>query len=305
MATAVWPAISPQELEIEEKRALTNELEWLLSALQESLAALKSGFEECAQLLSPADQQGSTLPLSSHRSEAVKGIVTRVGARIIKGDVKVRLATLPSAKGQSAFPLIVSSAAQAPTLVLSQLVDVRDRINSCLDVVDASAWAGDTKDAGFISGQLRLLDVNIQEARAALKGGLDATNVTPWYTEVIDASAFDPALPSNLAVHFFITDSALTLEIRTLESANENKSDFHTSLFTGRIAQALGAAKPLTHDEMDEVFMYRGKEVKVKEKVRVESLDPKLMAASAKLAALERTVGHARAALNVVMGKEE
>ena len=60
------------------------ELEWLLNTLQETLASLKSGLEECVALLAP-QEPGSTLALSSLRSESVKGFVTRVGTRIVKG----------------------------------------------------------------------------------------------------------------------------------------------------------------------------------------------------------------------------
>ena len=59
------------------------------------------------------------------------------------------------------------------------------------------------------------------------------------------------------------------------------------------------------HDELDDVFVFQGHEVKVREKVRVESQDPSLMAAVAKMTALERSVAHARAALDVLMGKDD
>lgn len=59
------------------------------------------------------------------------------------------------------------------------------------------------------------------------------------------------------------------------------------------------------HDEVDQVFTFKGQEVKVKEKVRVESQDPNLMAAMAKLNALERSVALGRKALDIVMGQEE
>ncbi|KIW07891.1 uncharacterized protein PV09_01803 [Verruconis gallopava] len=303
MATAVWPAVSPADLQLEQDRALANELEWLLDALQESLAALKAGFEECASLLAPVEP-GSTLPLSSHRSESLKGVVTRAGARIVKGDIKVRLATLPPPKGLPAYPLVISSAAHAPTLVLAQLTDARSRINACLDVVDAAVWAGDAKDPHFIAGQLRLLDVNLQEAKAALKG----PSSKPWFADPVDPAVFDPPLPPSLSFHMSVVDAALTVELRTLEPAAASggpAADLHASFFRGRLAQALGAARPHTHDEIDEVFVYRGEQVKVREKVRVESSDPNLMAAAAKLTALERSVAHARKALDVVMGKDD
>ena len=48
--------------------------------------------------------------------------------------------------------------------------------------------------------------------------------------------------------------------------------------------------------------MYRGQEVKVKEKVRVESQDPSLMAVMAKLSALEHALAFSRRNLMIVMG---
>lgn len=72
-----------------------------------------------------------------------------------------------------------------------------------------------------------------------------------------------------------------------------------------RLAQALGGPRAPLHDEANETFTYKGQEVRVKEKVRVESQDPSLMAAMAKLGALEHSVALSRRALDVVVGKED
>ena len=72
-----------------------------------------------------------------------------------------------------------------------------------------------------------------------------------------------------------------------------------------RLAQALGGPRAPTHDEADEIFNYKGQNVRVREKVRVESQAPSLMAAMAKLGALEHTVALSARALDVLMGKEE
>lgn len=114
MSTAVWPPISDEErVKAEEDtlvsryldhylnhylstgkgsvtlRVLTNatqaqELEWLLEYLQETLESFKEGLEECRRLLAPTEP-GSTLAMSSVRSEAVKGYVNRVAAEVVKG----------------------------------------------------------------------------------------------------------------------------------------------------------------------------------------------------------------------------
>lgn len=60
------------------------ELDWLIEELHEVLTNIKHGLEECYALLAPIDP-GSTLVLSTPRNEIVKGHITRVGTRIIKG----------------------------------------------------------------------------------------------------------------------------------------------------------------------------------------------------------------------------
>jgi hypothetical protein len=116
---------------------------------------------------------------------------------------------------------------------------------------------------------------------------------------------FEPPLPLNLAFHLCIVDASLLLEIRTLEPLQPAQSEFSAFNFGNRLASALGASRLPVHDEIDQVFTYKGQEVKVKEKVRVESQDPNLMAAMAKLNALERSVALGRKALDIVMGEEE
>ncbi|KAG9810376.1 hypothetical protein KCU77_g20324, partial [Aureobasidium melanogenum] len=285
----------------------------LLDAFQETLSSLKSGLEDCSALLAPRDQ-GSTLVVSSHRSEAVKGFITRNGSNITKGDVQLRLASLPPPRGQTSYKLSISTSPSAPALRLKQIAEVRTLINSSLDVVDATTWTGDKRDANFISGQLTLLHENIRDAKAVLKAEPAAQEADKtWASEPLDDKIFDPPPPPNLSFHLSISDAALLLHIRTLEPASSTGSS--TPLggsgpsFTGfglrdRLAHALGAGpRPPAHDEAEDVFIYRGAQVRVKEKVRVESQDPSLISAMAKLAALEHTVELGRRALDVVMTK--
>lgn len=323
MSTVVWPPIPPDQLIKEVEATLARELEWLLGSLQDTLQSLKAGLDECAALLAP-QEPGSTLVLSSLRSENLKGFITRVGTRIVKGDVQLRLPSLPPPKGQTSYRLSLSTLPTAPTLVLDQLTTARTLINACLDVVDATRWTGDSQNSNFISGQLRLLHDNIQEAKSALKGWTD--DQKPWYEVPVDEKAFSPPLPPNVSFHLSISEAAVLLNVRTLEAAYPNTGTNTPLSFTStstttttaqiqpasysglslreRLATALGAGRPAFHDEAHEVFHYKGQEVRVREKVRVESQDPSLMSAMAKLGALERNVALSRRALDVVMGKE-
>ncbi|KAI9778484.1 MAG: hypothetical protein M1816_004040 [Peltula sp. TS41687] len=304
MSTSVYPPLPPEQLIREEEASLARELDWLLSSLQETLCSLREGLRECAALLRP-NEPGSTLVISSPRSDSVKGFVTREGTRIVRGDMHVKMNGLQPTKGHSSYRLILSTTNPNAVLVLSQLVDVRNLIDQSLDVVDVSTWTGDAKNGAFIAGQLRLLLENIHEAREELRGGEEYRR--DWVDNPVDARSFDPALPENLSFHLSISDAALLVELRTLEpaSANDSSSLSGGFGFRERIAVAIGASRRPDHDEADEVFRYRGQEVRVREKVKMESQDPSLMAVMAKLTALEHNVAAAKKSLDIVMEKDD
>ncbi|KAL8710242.1 MAG: hypothetical protein Q9220_005173 [cf. Caloplaca sp. 1 TL-2023] len=174
MSAQVWPPISHEQLIKEEEDSLAAELDWLLEMLQEALPSLKNGLEECLALLK-AQEPGTTLALSTLRSETVKGFVTRVGTRIVKGDIFIRLPNLPPPRGQQSYPLHISS-----PLPLPQLSTLLTLLNQALDIIDISTWTGDPRNGAFISGQLRLLSDTIDEATAVMKGGEDVVGGKWW-----------------------------------------------------------------------------------------------------------------------------
>ncbi|KAL3477771.1 Rogdi leucine zipper containing protein-domain-containing protein [Aspergillus californicus] len=276
MATWVYPPLAPDRLEQEANSSLEKELEWLLRSLQDSLASLRAGLHECAALLAPKEP-GSTLVLSSMRSENVKGFVTRVGTKIVKGDIQLRLNSL-STRGAPVTRACISNSPDAPELVLSQLVSVRDLVNQCLDIVDVSTWTGDPLDARFIYSQLHLLGETISEGRQMLKGDSDLVRGKWWETSAPE-NMFDPPLPQQLSFHLSISDSALVLYLRTLESSTPTHtptafaSDISLTGFSIR-DRLFGSRQP-AHDEAGDVFTWKGDEVKVREKIRVESQDPR------------------------------
>src|SRR3569833_590891 len=92
-----WPPVGPPCKALADPLAHSKkrELEWLLNELHETLTSLKHGFEDCHALLAPTEP-GSTLLVSTPRNEIVKGVVTRVGTRIVKGTLHLRMRTLAS-----------------------------------------------------------------------------------------------------------------------------------------------------------------------------------------------------------------
>ena len=119
---------------------------------------------------------------------------------------------------------------------------------------------------------------------------------------------FDPAIPPTLSLSLSVNEASLHLTIRTLQVIQSNTpTSFTTDSISGlSLRQRLGlAAKLPEHDESDQVFSYRGQEVRVREKARVESQDPSLMAVMAKLSALEHGVRVARKSLAIVMRADD
>ncbi|RFU33713.1 hypothetical protein B7463_g2637, partial [Scytalidium lignicola] len=299
MSTSVWPPIDEAELRVKENESTARELEWLLDSLQETLLSLKAGLEECYALLAPIEP-GSTLVMSSPRSESVKGVVTRVGTQIVKGSLHLRLKTFPHTH------LVLST---DNPLTIRSLSSLRSLLNEALDCVDVTRWTGDRHSAAFISGQLRLLHSIIIEAKSTLKGPILAPPQnssdrgqapdTEWCNAPPPPDAFTPVLPPNLSLAISVSDASLILTLRVLESATAVPN------LGSRFAYAIGAQRRLEHDEMDDVFTYHGEEVRVKEKVKVESGDPNMISAMIKLAALEHTVAIARNCLATVMGEED
>lgn len=101
----------------------------------------------------------------------------------------------------------------------------------------------------------------------------------------------------------------MVLLVRTLESSTtaQTPSAFASDIsLTGfSLRDRIFGTRNRAHDEAGDVFMWKGEEVHVREKVRVESQDPSLMAVMAKLTALEHEVMRWVAALRVLMGDED
>lgn len=201
--------------------------------------------------------------------------------------------------------------------MLPQLVSVKALINDSLDIIDVSRWTGQSTDASFISGQLKLLHDHLGAARGCLKGPVpsqehDASVPSgEWWTSSAAEDVFDPPLPPHLRLHFTIQDANLVLTIRTLAPTSASgtpstptaDTSFSLSGFNLR-SRLLGLGTRLpTHDELGELFQWRGREeVTVREKLRVETGDPSLMSVAAKLSALEHEVGRWRMNVRIVRG---
>lgn len=78
-STRLVPKTKEMLIQLQER-----ELVWITEETVHICRELKNGLDDCYALLAPIDP-GSTLVMSTPRNEKVKGTLTRVGTRIVKG----------------------------------------------------------------------------------------------------------------------------------------------------------------------------------------------------------------------------
>ncbi|KAK3290275.1 RAVE subunit 2/Rogdi [Chaetomium fimeti] len=263
MSVEIWPHVAPDQLKVAIETAERRELDWLIDELHETLTNLKHGLEDCYALLAPIDP-GSTLVLSTPRNEVVKGHVTRVGTRIVKGTIHLRLRTLPhqTLTINPDHPIHLTPL----TTLHSLLTHSIDLLTLTLSYSYPSATPttplpSDLPPPHFLSAQLRLLSQSLSEASTVLKGAPPPGDPQHWTTGSVAPSHFTPPLPqpttatsstspASLSFHLSIQDSSLVLWLRSLEPADAPLN------FGTKLALAIGTARRLEHDESEKVFGY-------------------------------------------------
>ncbi|CRK19091.1 hypothetical protein BN1723_011778 [Verticillium longisporum] len=356
MSIDIWPPVSPEELKVKKEQShpimprfstyssrrrlsttsvnsmvlieistgcKARELAWILEETRTVMTELKHGLDGCYALLAPIDP-GSTLVLSTHRNEKVKGHITRVGTRIVKGTIHLQLRTLPT----QSVALDPQNPIHIPSL---------EALGTHLsESVKLLALALDSPPSPRpIADHLRALSISLAASTALLRGPPLESPDPSWQHASWPQAHFAPPLPPNIAFHLFLQEATLVLALRALEPADAPQ---HFGL---KLGLALGTYRRLEHDEMDHVYPFRysrltaggsrhvhrgasverrptgfheadddlgpgsgAVDVYVREKVRVETADPSLLSLYAKLLALGNTLAQARRNLAAVMGEE-
>ncbi|KAL2192603.1 RAVE subunit 2/Rogdi [Corynascus similis CBS 632.67] len=267
MSVEIWPHIAPDALKAAIEETEKRELDWLIEELQETFTNLKHGLEDCYALLAPIDP-GSTLVLSTTMNEIVKGHVTRVGTRIVKGTIHLRMRTLPhqTLTINPEHPIHLTPLTNLHSLLTHSI----DLLNLTLTYSYPSPTAttpipSDLPPPNFLSAQLRLLSQSLSEALALLNGPPLWAPDPSWTSQSVAPSHFTPPQPPtleggpgsssgsanpSLSFHIGIQDSSLVLSLRSLEPADAPVN------FGTKLALAIGTARRLEHDEADKVFGY-------------------------------------------------
>lgn len=316
-----------------------NELRWFIDETLKKCQELKHGLEDCYALLAPIDP-GSTLVMSTSRSERVKGTITRVGTRIVKG-VRPRCSTVQQHHHLTNKNVLQSLNLQLKTIPaqtinlspnhdihIQPLEQLHTNLTQAIDLLgltvsDSSPTSSAAETASKLSSTLSLLSDSIAESTSLLKGPASSEG---WQTSSCAPHLFSPELPPTISFYLAVEQCAIVLYLRALEPVD---APVHIGL---KLGLALGTFRRLEHDEMDRVFTYnpsgeseadnkrhgghhhhnapastkshnKGMEdVYVREKVRIETGDPSLISLYSKLGYLSVMLAEAKTNLAAVMG---
>lgn len=229
--------------------------------------------------------------VSTPRNESVKGHVTRVGTRIVKGTLSLRLRTAPpqTLSVDPTHPIHLAPL----TLLHARLTDALDVLTRTLEFLpegsSSSSSGGGSKKrplppaadataaAAFVSAQLRLLSTTLQESSAILKGR-PLTDTDPGWTTLSAAPGhfLAPPAPPPPATNLNSFLSApqqqpdasagnplhnISIYFSLQESAlvlwvRTLEPADTTPSFGMKFALAIGTARRLEHDESDVIFGY-------------------------------------------------
>lgn len=273
MATTTKTATSTTAAE---EQVREKEKKWVLNEVCEEVqTSVKDGLEECLGRLCEK-HSGFKLVVSSSKSEAVKGTITRAGAAIDQVDLTVKL---PSITTHDKQPLTIRLNSGSE-LALTQVVDAANYVTEALQAVTTCF---DKQHNPLVRVQTSAVLSYIRNAINTLKSP-PSTIVYPLH--VTDTSLFIDLSP-NIVVDVYVSDSSLITDIRAVEYFDTHNDKFF-SMFK-------------KHHSSSSTIPYNNRKVIEHERIRVASQDPNLISVTAKLTALEQHLETIRRKLDICL----
>lgn len=205
MSSAIYPPLTP-----EEKTSAEQETKWLVKEIiLPALPSIRETLHHCMLILDESNNEEYKLPLTSYKSDSVKGIITRKNTQITGFNVVLK----------NGFKKLNLSLKQDTSIHLPQLKECYRKMCesiefidemlssynfSCLSSVDAAAKMGKISDAICMAKQSLLVPSD--------------RYMFPRFR--VPAIEFEPKLPENIALDFGIYNNEVTLDFRTVSNVS-------------------------------------------------------------------------------------
>ena len=286
MTDILYPQESPEKVTKKQKESLVSmfvhiskrkrtitltssqakELDWLLKDTRTQINNnVTEGLLECKERL--IHSQGSKLVISSGRSEALKGIVVRVGTGLLSCDLKLKLATLPAPHNSNSTGNHAIDVSLGSVYTLAQVVDTVNLIDEAVEGVRRARYGNSDLVLAMLTRLLTLVRTATSRVKCPAESLKFPLRAPP------ERNLFTPELPRDLVINFYLEDSSIVTDVRVIsEVENEQDVGFFQSI--GLRTRRTGSSN---------VIEYNGRRVVEVERHRVESQDPNLISATAKL----------------------
>lgn len=311
--------------------SLDRELHWLLQqVVKPELPQIIEALQICSNLIlynSPQHPDKAnhiergpsiTLPVSSGKLEALKGIVVRDGAYITKMAIHLK---------DRNFNRVVSRLSLTKPMLLPQIITAKQNIDAAITLmVQADLIFDGVPENGETHSQqhIELIEVfnsllqKLSTAKNCIQFPTDPEIVFPLH--VSPAGNFEPELPSSLALDIYISQAEVCLDLKDLHKVTEKPwceiDPQSGKLYVDQVRDDMSHGKqrktPLperedsvlgnvfthlllrpkyeAHDYITRCVTYNDSVVMVNKKIEVLSADPILVSAFTKLDLVEYIV---------------
>ncbi|KAG0678859.1 hypothetical protein C6P40_000240 [Pichia californica] len=211
MSTQIFPLEkhSTQELQDLTKKQAENEVSWYMREVTSSqLESIKDTLITCVKNLDETNDTQYKLPLSSHKSEILKGTVTRQNFKITGLHIVICSKHLNGGK-KIEFQLKPSK-----YIIIRQLLDCHDAMENAISNLDKIVENSKVANsADLFVRYMNQVCSHVDLARQSLANP-DPAYIFPKYR--VSGFLFEPQLPKDILLDFLVNEGELTVEFKSL-----------------------------------------------------------------------------------------
>lgn len=211
MSTQIFPLEhhTPEDLQKLTVQQTHNEVLWYISEVTSSqLESIRDTLKTCVKNLEETNETQYKLPLSSHKSEILKGTVTRENFKITALHIVI------CSKHFNGGKKMELQLKPAKYLIVRQLLDCHDAMENAISNLDKIMNNnGQGSSADLFVRYMDQVCSHVDLARRSLCNP-DPAYVFPSYR--LPGSFFEPALPKTVALDFLVNEGELTVDFKSL-----------------------------------------------------------------------------------------
>lgn len=211
MSTQIFPVRKYTEAQITEltKKQTKNEILWYMSEfISSQMDSIRDVLLYCIRNLDESDETKYRLPLSSHKSEVLKGTMTRQNFKIVALNMVINNVKFNNGRSFE-FRLKPSE-----YLIIRQLLDCHDAMENAISNLDRIAEnKKNGNNADLFVKYVHQVCSNIRLARESLN------SPNPIYSfpkHRIPGDTFEPPFPKSGALDILINEGELVVEFKSL-----------------------------------------------------------------------------------------